>query len=434
MITHPAPGSSSPTMPDETTPANLTYLQWFVFGLFFIFGGLTSLNDVLVPKLKELFALSYFEAMLIQTAFFAAYFLMSLPASTLVQKIGYLRGSSVGLLVMMAGCLLFIPAAQSASFGAFLAALFVLASGVTLVQVVANPLISMLGDPRTASSRLTFAQAFNSLGTTVFPWVGAILILGSLATVSVSDLTGTARADYLTREAEVITQAYIGIAVALSVVALVVWLNRHRLVEERPPRISFLRAFSLLNQPRFAFGSLGIFVYVGAEVAIASLMTNYLMQADTLGLSARHAGELLALYWGGALVGRFIGAFVMRHVAPWKALVAVACCAIGLIAASMLTTGQISGYALLSVGLFNAIMFPTIFTLACGGLGPRAKEGSGVICMAIVGGAVIPPLTGLLADLLTLRLSLLAPVACYGVILLFGLHSSGRKVRMELSR
>jgi FHS family L-fucose permease-like MFS transporter len=413
--------SAAPVQTDETPgpKGNVGYLQWFVFGLFFIFGGITSLNDVLVPKLKELFELNYFQAMLIQTAFFAAYFIVSLPAAALVQKIGYMRGAVVGLLIMMAGCLLFIPAAGAGLFAAFLGALFVLASGVTLVQVVANPLISMLGAPSTAPSRLTFAQAFNSLGTTVFPYVGATLILGSLATVSAADLSGSALTAYRAAEAAVITHAYIGIAAALAVVALVVWLNRNRLVEETAPTVAFLSAFNLLKQPRFAFGALGIFVYVGAEVAVASLMTNYLMQADTLGLSPQHAGERLALYWGGALVGRFIGAFVMRFIAPWKVLASVAVGAILLIALSVFTTGAVSGIALLAVGLFNAIMFPTIFTLASVNLGKRAAEGSGIICMAIVGGAIIPPLTGLMADATSLRMALVIPVLCYAVIALY---------------
>ena len=320
---------------------------------------------------------------------------------------------------MMAGCLLFIPAANAGLFAAFLGALFVLAAGVTLVQVVANPLISMLGEPKTAPSRLTFAQAFNSLGTTIFPWVGATIILGSLATVSAADLTGPALTAYRAAEAAVITHAYIGIAGALAVVALVVWLNRNRLIEDKAPQVGFLSAFNLLKRPRFAFGALGIFVYVGAEVAIASLMTNYLMQADTLALPAQGAGERLALYWGGALVGRFIGAFIMRFIAPWKVLASVALGAIVLIAVSILTTGFVSGYALLAVGLFNAIMFPTIFSLASAGLGKRAAEGSGIICMAIVGGAVVPPLTGLVADAASLRIALIIPAICYVVIALY---------------
>jgi FHS family L-fucose permease-like MFS transporter len=392
------------------------YLKWFVFGLFFIFGGLTSLNDVLVPKLKELYDLNYFEAMLIQTAFFAAYFIISLPAAALVQKIGYMRGAVVGLVVMAVGCLLFVPAASAGLFAAFLGALFILASGATLIQVVANPLISMLGDPRTASSRLTFAQAFNSLGTTVFPYVGAVAILGALAHVSASELSGAALDAYRATESGVISQAYVGIAAALTIVAAVVWMNRNKLVETPPPRIAFFAAFTLLKRPRFAFGAGGIFLYVGAEVAIASLLTNFLMQGDTLGYAPRRAGEMLIFYWGGALVGRFIGAALMRFLAPWVLLATVALGAMTLLLVAGVLTGAVSGFALLAVGLCNAIMFPTIFTLASEGLGNRAAEGSGVICMAIVGGAVIPPLTGLVADISSLRSSLCVPFACYVMI------------------
>ncbi|NJC42118.1 FHS family L-fucose permease-like MFS transporter [Brevundimonas alba] len=419
MIDTPAPRSASS---DAAAPADVGTLQWFVFGLFFIFGGITSLNDVLIPKLKELFELNYFEAMLIQSAFFAAYFIVSLPAALLIRRTGYLRGAALGLLVMMGGCLLFLPAANTGQFPAFLAALFVLASGVTIVQVVANPLISMLGEAKSASSRLTFAQAFNSLGTTVFPYVGAIVILGTLATVDPSTLTGPALTAYRAQETQVITWAYLAIAAAIFVVAAVVWMNRRRLTEDHGPAVNVAQAFALLKRPRFAFGSLGIFVYVGAEVAVASIMVNYLMQADTLGLAARQAGELLVFYWGGAMVGRFIGAAVLRVVQPWIVLATVASGSILLLSLSALTGGTVSGVAILAVGLMNAIMFPTIFTLASVGLGKRAAEGSGIICMAIVGGALIPPLTGAVADASTLRVALIVPIVCYAVIVAFATY------------
>lgn len=416
MIDTPSPG---PASSDAAAPADVGTLQWFVFGLFFIFGGITSLNDVLIPKLKELFELNYFEAMLIQSAFFAAYFIVSLPAALLIRRTGYLRGAALGLLVMMGGCLLFLPAANTGQFPAFLAALFVLASGVTIVQVVANPLISMLGEAKSASSRLTFAQAFNSLGTTVFPYVGAIVILGSLATVDPSTLSGSALTAYRAQETQVITWAYLAIAAAIFIVAAVVWMNRRRLTEDHGPAVNVAQAFGLLKRPRFAFGALGIFVYVGAEVAVASIMVNYLMQADTLGLAARQAGELLIFYWGGAMVGRFIGAAVLRAVQPRIVLAAVASGSILLLSLSALTGGTVSGVAILAVGLMNAIMFPTIFTLASAGLGKRAAEGSGIICMAIVGGALIPPLTGAVADASTLRVALVVPIVCYAVIVAF---------------
>ncbi len=407
-----------PTSPTAGTDA--PGLRAFVFALFFIFGGITSLNDVIIPKLKDLFTLSYSQAMLVQSAFFAAYFLVSIPAAAIVRRLGYMRGAVVGLLTMTAGCLLFIPASSSGLFVTFLAALFVLASGITIVQVVANPLISMLGRPATAPSRLTFAQAFNALGTTVFPYVGAILILGSLATVDPATLSGAALDAFRAEETQVVVRTYIGLALALLVVAGLVWANRNKLVEEAVPHTSILGAFTLLRQRRFAFGALCIFLYVGGEVAVGSLVVNYLMEADVMGLGAEAAGQHVTLYWGGAMVGRFVGAALLRLVAPGKVLMGAAAMVIALLLVSANSTGPVSGWSLLAVGLFNSIMFPTIFSLACEGLGKRAAEGSGLICMAIVGGAIVPLLTGYVADLSSLKLALAVPLACYAVILAFG--------------
>ena len=399
-------------------------LRLFVFALFFIFGGITSLNDVLIPKLKELFTLSNFQAMLVQSAFFGAYFLISLPGAALVKRVGYMRGATIGLLTMLTGCLLFIPASSSATFGVFLFALSVLASGVVIVQVVANPLISLLGRARSTHSRLTFAQAFNSLGTTVFPYFGSILILGGLASVTAAELSGPALDAYRESESRAIVTGYLGIAAALAVVALVVWLRRDRLPVERHEPGSLFAGFDLLRRTRFGFGAACIFLYVGAEVAIGSLIVNYLEQASVLGLSQEAAGKLIPLYWCGALVGRFLGSALLRVVSPGKLLATVAVGAIALILVSANTTGVVSGTSLLAVGLMNAIMFPTIFSLACEGLGGRAADGSGIICVAIVGGAVIPPLTGLLADATgSLAASLALPAACYAIIVAFGIYA-----------
>lgn len=405
--------------PGDDAPADL---RWFVFILFFVFGGITSLNDVLIPKLKHLFTLNWAEAMMIQFAFFAAYFLVSLPAAALLKRVGYMRTAVIGLLTMMAACLLFIPASYSGLFVAFLGALFVLGAGITTVQVVANPLISMLGRPETAHSRLTFAQAFNSLGTTVFPYVGAILILGSLSSIDETALAPDALASFRAQETQVIVQAYIGLAVALLVVAAAVWLRRNRLVETPPPDVRMLASFDLLKRPRFAFGALGIFVYVGAEVAIASIITNYLMEARTLGIAARQAGELLIFYWGGAMIGRFIGSGLLRVFPPSLVLLAHAAIAGILLAVSGFGEGHVAGYAILAIGLFNSIMFPTIFSLASEKLGSRAADGSGIICVAIVGGAIVPLLTGIVADASDLRTALIVPFACYGIIAAFALY------------
>lgn len=398
-------------------------LRVFIFGLFFTFGGITSLNDVIIPKLKSLFTLSYAEAMLVQSAFFAAYFIISLPAASIVRRVGYMRTAVVGLVTMTVGCLLFVPASASSLFGMFLVALFVLAAGITVVQVVANPLISLLGRPATAHSRLTFAQAFNSLGTTLFPYVGSILILGSLATVDPATLKGAALDAFRVAETHMVVRTYLGLAAALLLVALVVWVRRKSLVETPAPPRSMLHAFSLLARPRFGFGTLCIFLYVGGEVAIGSVIVNYLMQSNVLGLGAEDAGKHVPYYWGGAMVGRFIGAYLLRIYSPGKVLAAAGFAVIALLLISANSAGGLSAWSLLAIGLFNSIMFPTIFALASEGLGVRAAEGSGIICMAIVGGAIVPLLTGQAADQLGLKAALIVPALCYAGILGFGIFA-----------
>ncbi len=396
-------------------------LRPFIFGLFFVFGGITSLNDVIIPKLKGLFTLSYGEAMLVQSAFFAAYFLISLPAAAIVRRLGYMRTAACGLASMTAGCLLFVPASESGQFAAFLFALFVLAAGITIVQVVANPLISMLGPQATVSSRLTFAQGFNSLGTTIFPFFGAILILRQLSGSDGQGLAGAALHAFRSRETHVIVLAYLGLAAALAIVTGLVWRQRNTLRQAGDSGSGGWSGFDLLMGRRFGLGALCIFLYVGAEVAIGSLIVSYLMQPGVLNLSQQAAGKEVPLYWGGALLGRLVGAYLLRLLRPGYVLSSAACFALLLACVSAATHGALAGYSLLAIGLFNSIMFPTIFSLACQGLGRRAPEGSGIICMAIVGGAVIPPLTGHIADLSSLRIALALPMLCYAVILAYGL-------------
>lgn len=440
-------------------------LRLFVMGLFFIFGGITSLNDVIIPKLKELFTLNYTQAMLVQFCFFTAYLVIGIPGAKLVKKIGYMRGAVAGLLTMMVGCLLFIPASQYAVYGLFLFALFVLASGVVVVQVVSNPLISLLGKPETAHSRLTFAQAFNSLGTTIFPIVGSVLILGSLATLSADQLSGAKLDAYRTAESQAIMHGYLGIAAALAVVAAIVWTFRRKLPHDaasmagkdlvRLPRYAvglaliiagamvatqghaivglllillapaiWLYDNDLLTRPRFSFGALCIFLYVGAEVSIGSLVVSYLMQPGVMALPEQAAGKLIGFYWGGAMIGRFIGSGLMRVISPGKLLAFVAAGAIALIFLSTNTAGAIAGYSLLAIGLMNSIMFPTIFSLASEKLGTRAADGSGIINVAIFGGAVVPLATGVIADFTgSLGTALLLPALCYAVIAGFGIYA-----------
>jgi MFS transporter, FHS family, L-fucose permease len=398
-------------------------LRAYLFGLFFVFGGITSLNDIIIPDLKALFTLNNAEAMLVQSAFFTAYLVISLPGAGIVRRIGYMRTAVVGLLTMTTGCLLFVPASRYALFGAFLFALFVLGAGITIVQIVANPLICMLGAPRTAHSRLTLAQAFNSLGTTLFPRVGAIVILGALASVDPATLSGAALTLFRTSATHVIVLAYLGLAIALLIVAAVVWSRRQRLQEIAPEDEPILRSFTLLRRPRFSFGALCIFLYVGAEVAIGSFIVIFLMRDDVFDIDAKSAGGYVPYYWGGAMIGRFLGSYLLRVFSPGRVLAAAASCAIALLVVSMTNTGAVSGWALLAIGLFNSIMFPTVFSLASEGLGRRTHEGSGIMCMAIFGGAVIPILTGRVSDRVPIRMAFLVPALCYVIIAVFGIYA-----------
>lgn len=424
-----APDVSSSTDPrpvtDDAPPVDAPGLQYFVMGLFFIFGGITSLNDVIIPKLRELFTLSWTEAMLVQFCFFAAYAIIGIPGAKLVKRIGYMRGAVAGLLTMMVGCLLFIPASQTATYALFLGALFILASGVVIVQVVANPLISLLGPPSTTHSRLTFAQAFNSLGTTIFPIAGAAIILGSLATMSADQLQGAELQAYRAAESEAIWQGYLGLAVMIAIVAGAVWMFRDRLKGESHEASSGLAGIDLLKRGRFGYGALCIFLYVGAEVSIGSVIINYLSQERVLGQPESVIGWMIGLYWGGAMVGRFIGSYFLRIFSPGKILAFNSLGAIALVLISVISSGEVAAYTLLAVGLMNSIMFPTIFSLACEKLGPRAADGSGIINVAICGGAIVPLLYGVVADATggDLAAAMVIPIACYGIIAGFGVFA-----------
>jgi MFS transporter, FHS family, L-fucose permease len=394
-----------------------------VVALFFIWGGLTSLNDVLIPKLKGLFSLTYTEAMLTQFAFFMAYFIVSLPAGYLIARVGYLKGIVIGLGTMAAGCLMFIPASGSGVYATFLAALFVLAAGITVLQVAANPLIANMGSPATASSRLTLAQAFNSLGTTIFPPIGGAIILGSMATVDPAKLADAEKTAFLAQESAVIGNAYLAIAAILVLVAAYFWWRRAQLPVNREAATSLGGSFGLLAQPRLGGGVASIFLYVGAEVSIGSMLINYLAQPHIMGVTEQTAAGMIALYWGGAMAGRFIGSAILRMVSPGVVLALVCIGAAGLATLSGMTSGAFAGYALLAVGLMNSIMFPTIFSLGVDGLGEKTPQGSGLLCMGIVGGALIPLLFGMVADTSTLATALVVPVICYLLIAVYGWFS-----------
>lgn len=404
----------------QTRAAGKGKLIALVMALFFAFGFCTVLVDSIIPKLKATFALSYAEVMLTQFCFFGAYFLISLPAAWLHHRIGYLRGTAVGLLLMAAGCLLFTPAADAGIYPGFLVALFILASGVTIVQVAANPLAAGAGDAARAASRLTLAQAFNSLATTVGPIFGAAFILANgLAVPDASKLSASALAIARREQAQVFQLPFLIIATALIAMAMLCWSVRHWVTQTAPTPVVG-RDAALLKNRRLMFGAVSIFLYVGAEVSIGSSLINYLMLRDTLAVVAQTAGTLVSVYWGLAMVGRFIGAGVMRRANPALVLTICACGACALTATSSLSAGMAAAATILAVGLFNSIMFPTIFTLAVAGLGERTAQASGMICLAIVGGAVVPLATGAVADHAGLKLALLLPALCYVWIAVYG--------------
>jgi FHS family L-fucose permease-like MFS transporter len=378
--------------------------------LFFMWGLLTSLNDVLIPHLKAVYTLTYLQAMLVQFCFFSAYFLVSLPAGRLVRRLGYQNGVVAGLLIAAIGCALFYPAATH-GYDVFLVALFILAAGITVLQVAANPYVTALGPARTASSRLTLTQAFNSLGTTVAPALGGILILSTSPTMA-DQADGAARA-------HAVQLPYLALAMALAALALVFALVRlPRLDRDTAQRGE---GAPLMRHMPLALGALAIFLYVGGEVSIGSFLISFLGERDVAGLDAAAAAHYVSYYWGGAMLGRFAGFAAMRVVTPGKALACNAACAIMLIACAALGHGSLAMWSLIGVGLCNSIMFPTIFSMALQGLGARSGEGSGILCMAIVGGAIVPFAQGLLADIAGLHLSFLVPLACYAFILFYGL-------------
>jgi FHS family L-fucose permease-like MFS transporter len=393
--------------------------------LFFMWGLLTSLNDVLIPHLKAVYTLTYVQAMLVQFCFFGAYFVVSLPAGMVVRRIGYQRGVVLGLAVAAGGCLLFYPAA-TAGYGFFLMAFFVLASGITMLQVAANPYVTVLGSAATASSRLTLTQAFNSLGTTVAPIIGGILILsaGMLAAADVARLPAAEQLAYRAREAAAVQGPYLVLAATLLVLAALIWMARLPAVnhgaDEAQPAQAGARP-SILSQRRLVLGAVAIFLYVGGEVSIGSFLINFLGQADVAGLAPASAAHYVGLYWGGAMIGRFAGFAIMRHVSPGKTLAFNAFAAIALVLTAIFAKGPLALWSIVAVGLCNSVMFPTIFSMALSKLGSLTGQGSGVLCMAIVGGALVPFAQGIVADSAGLHLSFLVPAACYLYIFYFGL-------------
>lgn len=420
--------------------------------LFFLWGFITVLVDSLIPRLRELFTLTYFQAGLVQFAFFGAYFLLSIPAGYILSKIGYKRGIIVGLATMAIGCLLFYPAASFRIFGVFMLAYFTLAAGMTILQVAANPYVSVLGTEDGASSRLNLSQAFNSLGTAIAPAVGAFFILSdSIKTeAEIAILNNTDREQYLITEASAVQNPFLALAVFIALIALVfVFAKLPSIINEQ----STGTYWQALSNKKLVLGVLGIFFYVGAEVSIGSYLVNYFLDLNLVDLIKNNnlmksisekllnaeiatkdgkaiVGVFVTFYWTGAMIGRFIGSYLTKIFRPGKVLAVFAVLAVTMILISINSTGFLSMCSILAVGLFNSIMFPTIFTLSLDGLGALKPKASGLLCTAIVGGAIIPPLFGKLTDEFGFKTALIFVMACYCYVVYFGFMNL-KKVKLK---
>ncbi|MFT7442736.1 MAG: FHS family L-fucose permease-like MFS transporter [Maribacter sp.] len=433
------------------TATNKSFKSAFIFltTLFFLWGFITVLVDSLVPRLKDVFEMSYAKTVLVQFAFFVAFFVFSLPAGFILSKIGYKKGIVLGLLTMALGCLLFYPAASYRAFPVFLIGYFTLAGGITILQVAANPYVAFLGSEDGASSRLNLSQAFNSLGTTIAPVVGALFLLSDSVKSSeeISLLNEIEKTDYYIAEASTVQTPFLLIAFSIAVLAIIFAFIKLPQVMQESPKGGY---FTLLKNKLMLMGALGIFVYVGAEVAIGSFLVNYFSDmnlavivaesetmmniANTIASTFNKTftnsdpksllGIFVIFYWGGAMIGRFIGAYLTKKISPGKVLSIFASLAIVMILISINTDGLLSMWSILAVGLFNSIMFPTIFTLSLEGLGDLKAQASGLLCMAIVGGAIIPFVFGSLIDDFGFKTAFVLTIICYGYILFYGRYKA----------
>ena len=417
----------------------------FLTTLFFLWGFITVLVDSLVPRLKDVFEMSYAKTVLVQFAFFTAFFVFSLPAGFILSKIGYKKGIVFGLLIMSLGCLLFFPAAEYRNFSLFLIGYFTLAGGITVLQVAANPYVALLGGEKGASSRLNLSQAFNSLGTTIAPIVGALFLLSDSVKSSseIGLLTEVERKNYYLSEAATVQTPFLLIALSIFLLAIIFAFINLPKVMQVSPKGGYI---TLLKKKSLLMGALGIFLYVGVEVAIGSFLVNYFFEmnlaniilenqlmmqiantiANTFNKTFTDAdpksllGIFVIFYWGGAMIGRFVGSYLTKIIPPRKVLSIFSFFAISMILISINTNGLISMWSILAVGLFNSIMFPTIFTLSLEGLGDLKAQASGLLCMAIVGGAIIPFLFGNLIDNFGFKTAFILTIVCYGYILFYG--------------
>ncbi len=437
------------------TSTNKSYRSAFIFltSLFFLWGFITVLVDSLIPRLKDVFEMSYAKTVLVQFAFFVAFFVFSLPAGFILSKIGYKKGIIWGLVTMAIGCLLFYPAAEHRLFSVFLVGYFTLAGGITILQVAANPFVALLGSEEGASSRLNLSQAFNSLGTTIAPVVGALFLLSDSVKSSeeIGLLNEAQKSDYYIAEASTVQTPFLVISAFILLLALIFMFTKLPTLIEESPKGGY---FKLLKNKIMLMGALGIFVYVGAEVAIGSFLVNYFYDSGLAPIVAENEtmmniantiantfnqsfsgkdpksllGIFVIFYWGGAMIGRFVGAYLTKIMPAGKVLSIFALLAISMIVISINTTGLISMWSILAVGLFNSIMFPTIFTLSLEGLGDLKAQASGLLCMAIVGGAIIPFFFGNLIDGFGFKTAFVLTIVCYGYILFFGRFKATRLV------
>jgi len=418
----PVSGAGGASETSETYKGALA----IVTSLFFMWGFVTVLNDILVPHLKAIFDLSYAKVMLIQFAFFSAYFIFSMPSAKLIDWVGYKRTMVVGLMTMGAGALLFLPAASAASYALFLGALMVLAAGITALQVAANPYVAVLGPEKTGSSRLNLTQAFNSFGTMIGPYLGGLLILSANPKTpeELQQMPAAALQAYRVQEASSVKLPYLIIGVALILLGIVIGMIKLPAMPHAERHGETGRKTSLWKYPHLVLGAIGIFVYVGAEVSIGSFLINYFTQKNIGNISEVAAAGFVSYYWGGAMVGRFIGSAILQKLETPILLGIAAAAAGALVVTSMLTAGHVAMWSIILVGFFNSVMFPSIFTLGIAKLGPLTGDGSGVLIMAIVGGALIPVLQGALADRFGIHHAFVLPVLCYLYILYYALRGS----------
>ena len=409
--------AAAPTSSNTAAMAVLTTL-------FFMWGFLTALNDILVPHLKSIFNLTYAEVMLIQFSFFSGYFIFALPSGKIVERIGYKKTMVVGLVVMAIGAFSFIAAAAIPSFPVFLAALIILAAGITALQVAANPYVTVLGPEKTASSRLNLTQAFNSLGTTIAPYLGSLLILSGTPETrdKIRQMTAAALHAYRVQQASSVKLPYLALGLALLVLGIVIAKFKLPVITGAEKRDSSPKE-SIWSHRNLVLGAIGIFVYVGAEVSIGSFLVNYLSQPNIGNIAERIAARYVSFYWGGAMIGRFIGSALLQKIRTGKLLGIAAIVACLLVITTMLTFGHVAMWTIISIGLFNSIMFPSIFTLGLEGLGPLTGEGSGILVMAIVGGAILPELQGIIADRIGIHHAFFLPAFSYLYIAYFAFRS-----------